>query len=282
VHADGDGRQRCHRVSRAARRAISLVVSGMTVATVLGVPLGTWIGVHFGWRATFVLVALLGAIALAGLLLGLPHGLPRNTATLGQRIASPVMAPCCMHWRSRCSGRSAASPSSPIWPYRCRASASARPKSALPCWCSLRRGDRQHARRQPRRPHWPVPTATFGLVLMMCSLTLLSVTLKFAAPGYAGPIFLILIFCWASPAGPSIRADRQSGADRTQASMIALSLNASRCISLRDRRRVGGHRAGDAVALGPRMGRRFSEAMALALVLFRRRREGLKLHKIAG
>jgi predicted MFS family arabinose efflux permease len=35
-------------------RAIALVISGLTVATVLGVPLGTWIGNHYGWRATFV------------------------------------------------------------------------------------------------------------------------------------------------------------------------------------------------------------------------------------
>jgi predicted MFS family arabinose efflux permease len=68
-------------------RAASLVISGMTIATVLGVPMGTWIGSHFGWRSTFVLVAVLGTIALAGLLLGLPRGLPRSAATLTQRLA---------------------------------------------------------------------------------------------------------------------------------------------------------------------------------------------------
>ena len=77
-------------------RAIALVTSGMTVATVLGVPLGTWIGIHFGWRATFVMVAVLGAIALAGLLFGLPHGLPRNTATLASASPWPATARCCM------------------------------------------------------------------------------------------------------------------------------------------------------------------------------------------
>jgi MFS family permease len=68
-------------------RAIALVSSGTTVATVLGAPIGTLIGNAFGWRSTFILVALLGAIALAGLLFGLPRGLPRTTATLGQRLA---------------------------------------------------------------------------------------------------------------------------------------------------------------------------------------------------
>ncbi|WP_447410763.1 hypothetical protein, partial [Clostridium perfringens] len=41
----------------------------------------------YGWRATFILVAVLGAVALAGLLFGLPRGLPRHTASLGQRLA---------------------------------------------------------------------------------------------------------------------------------------------------------------------------------------------------
>lgn len=68
-------------------RAVSMVISGMTIATVLGVPLGTWVGSHFGWRATFVMVALLGAVALIGLLFGLPRGLPRSAATLAQRLA---------------------------------------------------------------------------------------------------------------------------------------------------------------------------------------------------
>ncbi|MET0219156.1 MAG: MFS transporter [Tardiphaga sp.] len=68
-------------------RAASMVISGMTVATVLGVPLGTWIGSHFGWRATFVMVALIGVVALVGLLFGLPRGLPRSAATLAQRLA---------------------------------------------------------------------------------------------------------------------------------------------------------------------------------------------------
>ena len=48
-------------------RAIGLVMSGLTIATLLGVPLAAWLGQHFGWRAAFVLV---GAIALlaAGLI----------------------------------------------------------------------------------------------------------------------------------------------------------------------------------------------------------------------
>jgi predicted MFS family arabinose efflux permease len=68
-------------------RAIAIVSSGLTVATALGVPLGTLIGNYLNWRTTFALVAVLGLIALAGLLYGLPQGLPQAAASLSQRLA---------------------------------------------------------------------------------------------------------------------------------------------------------------------------------------------------
>ncbi|GAA3411480.1 MFS transporter [Paenibacillus hodogayensis] len=45
--------------------AIALMFTGLTVATVTGVPLGTYIGQAFGWRATFWGVAVLGFIGIA-------------------------------------------------------------------------------------------------------------------------------------------------------------------------------------------------------------------------
>ncbi|MFT3691213.1 MFS transporter [Paenirhodobacter sp.] len=45
--------------------AISIMFTGLTVATVLGVPFGTWLGQHYGWRATFWAVTAVGLIALA-------------------------------------------------------------------------------------------------------------------------------------------------------------------------------------------------------------------------
>ncbi|MBB3356975.1 MULTISPECIES: MFS transporter [unclassified Novosphingobium] len=45
--------------------AIAVMFTGLTVANILGVPLGTWIGQHFGWRATFVAVTLTGLAAFA-------------------------------------------------------------------------------------------------------------------------------------------------------------------------------------------------------------------------
>ena len=49
-----------------AASAIALMFTGLTVALVTGVPLGTFIGQHFGWQATFLAVSLLGVIAIAG------------------------------------------------------------------------------------------------------------------------------------------------------------------------------------------------------------------------
>jgi DHA1 family inner membrane transport protein len=55
-----------------AASAIALMFSGLTVALVTGVPLGTFIGQSFGWQATFLAVSLLGVIAIAGSALLVP------------------------------------------------------------------------------------------------------------------------------------------------------------------------------------------------------------------
>lgn len=52
-----------------AASAIAIMFGGLTVALVTGVPLGTFIGQHFGWRETFLAVSLLGVIALVASLL---------------------------------------------------------------------------------------------------------------------------------------------------------------------------------------------------------------------
>ena len=43
--------------------AISIMFTGLTVATLLGVPAGAWLGLHHGWRATFWAVAAIGVLA---------------------------------------------------------------------------------------------------------------------------------------------------------------------------------------------------------------------------
>ncbi|SEE12135.1 Predicted arabinose efflux permease, MFS family [Rhizobiales bacterium GAS188] len=68
-------------------RAISLVYGGMTLATVLGLPLGTSIGQALGWRATFVSVAILTVLAVIGILIALPKQAAPPAVSLAARIA---------------------------------------------------------------------------------------------------------------------------------------------------------------------------------------------------
>lgn len=57
--------------------AIAMIFMGLTVAIVTGVPLGTFIGQSFGWRATFWAVSGLGVVAFLGLAALLPSNLSR-------------------------------------------------------------------------------------------------------------------------------------------------------------------------------------------------------------
>ncbi|MFJ7159847.1 MFS transporter [Streptomyces sp. NPDC101118] len=61
-----------------ARRAgaIALMFTGLTVANVVGVPLGTFLGQRAGWRVTFLVVAALGVVGLLGIARLVPE-LPR-------------------------------------------------------------------------------------------------------------------------------------------------------------------------------------------------------------
>lgn len=70
-----------------AASAIAIMFGGLTVALVTGVPLGTFIGQHFGWRETFLAVSLLGVIALVSSVLLIPSNIPgRTAATLREQL----------------------------------------------------------------------------------------------------------------------------------------------------------------------------------------------------
>lgn len=56
--------------------AIAMMFTGLTVANVVGVPLGTLVGQSAGWRVTFGIVAALGAVGLVGIAKLVPD-LPR-------------------------------------------------------------------------------------------------------------------------------------------------------------------------------------------------------------
>jgi len=76
-----------------AASAIAIMFTGLTVALVTGVPLGTFIGQHLGWRATFLAVSVLGVIAFIGSLLFVPrelrHTPPASLAQQARVLAEP-------------------------------------------------------------------------------------------------------------------------------------------------------------------------------------------------
>ncbi|GAA2259744.1 MFS transporter [Glycomyces scopariae] len=53
-------------------RAIALMMTGLTLANVVGVPFGTALGQELGWRAAFWAIVAIGALALAAILLFVP------------------------------------------------------------------------------------------------------------------------------------------------------------------------------------------------------------------
>jgi predicted MFS family arabinose efflux permease len=68
-------------------RALAIIYTGLTVATVVGVPTGVMIGEHFGWRYSFVIVGILAVIAWVGLWATLSPVRSPASASLAERIA---------------------------------------------------------------------------------------------------------------------------------------------------------------------------------------------------
>ncbi|KJK23262.1 MFS sugar transporter [Burkholderiaceae bacterium 16] len=76
-----------------AASAIAIMFTGLTVALVTGVPLGTFIGQHFGWRETFLAVSALGLVAFVGSLMFVPanirHSAPASLLQQAKVLAEP-------------------------------------------------------------------------------------------------------------------------------------------------------------------------------------------------
>lgn len=53
-------------------RAVSLVMMGLSVANVVGVPAASWLGMALGWRSAFALVAMIGAVTVAAIAVWVP------------------------------------------------------------------------------------------------------------------------------------------------------------------------------------------------------------------
>ena len=63
-------------------RAMSVVLTGVSIATVCAAPVGAWMGDAVGWRSAFVAAGAVGVLAFAVQLLALPALPPRDEASL--------------------------------------------------------------------------------------------------------------------------------------------------------------------------------------------------------
>ncbi|ANN76017.1 MFS transporter [Bordetella flabilis] len=66
--------------------AIALMFTGLTLANVMGVPLGTWLGQHFGWRSTFWAVTAVGIVAMAAIAFLVPRSRDDQQANFTQEL----------------------------------------------------------------------------------------------------------------------------------------------------------------------------------------------------
>ena len=67
-------------------QAIAFMFMGLTVANLVGVPLGTWLGQVLNWRYTFGIIALLGFVAMLAVQLWIPNLENSNKGSLTQQL----------------------------------------------------------------------------------------------------------------------------------------------------------------------------------------------------
>ncbi|ALP43567.1 MFS transporter [Aeromonas schubertii] len=71
-----------------AGRAVGQMFAGLTLANVLGVPAGAWIGNAMEWHTSFLAVALLGVIALLAIALAIPRQPAEQGGSLGHQLGA--------------------------------------------------------------------------------------------------------------------------------------------------------------------------------------------------
>lgn len=67
-------------------QAISLMFTGMTIANLAGVPLGTYIGHHYDWRITYAVISFLGLVTFLTIYLWMPHFPANKNNNIKQQI----------------------------------------------------------------------------------------------------------------------------------------------------------------------------------------------------
>jgi len=66
--------------------AVSIMMAGLTIANIIGVPLGTFIGQQMGWRASFGAIAIMGVLALVGILIFIPQIRQEQSSSMIQQV----------------------------------------------------------------------------------------------------------------------------------------------------------------------------------------------------
>lgn len=210
-------------------RAIALVTGGMTVSLILGVPLGTAVAT-LGWHFPFLVVALFGALALAGLLLKMPAGLPRGANTLAERLQVARRGDVLLALGTTSLWTTGAfTLYTYVAPFlSAHAGISGHWLSATLVLTGIGSALGNQWGGQASDRFGPVPTLTFVLILLATSLaaaSLVAVTLTPAVAVFVLPVIL-MIWSGAGWAGHPSQMSRLA-AMAPDAVVVALSLNAS-------------------------------------------------------
>ena len=68
--------------------AVSMMLAGLTVANIIGVPLITWVGQHFGWQWPYALVGVIALVTVAAIWAWVPHQPPAGDASMRAELGS--------------------------------------------------------------------------------------------------------------------------------------------------------------------------------------------------
>ncbi|AFR99767.1 MFS transporter [Lentilactobacillus buchneri] len=66
---------------------LSWVFSGFSIASVVGVPLGTWISTQFGWRISFLTVIVISVLTMGLIFVSLPKDFKQKKSTISGQLA---------------------------------------------------------------------------------------------------------------------------------------------------------------------------------------------------
>jgi predicted MFS family arabinose efflux permease len=76
--------------ARHANRASAIALSGISIATVVGIPLGTWLGNLTGWRTTFLIWSGLAALVFAAVAVTVPSLPSQNAVSVREVFKLPL------------------------------------------------------------------------------------------------------------------------------------------------------------------------------------------------